>query len=57
VSAHGKLDIAEYLQMMSAVKSGIVSYSSFVEMAKREHQGQEKISKYGEKIERSGGGV
>jgi len=55
---NGRVEVDEYLQMMSAVKSGIVSYSSFVEMAKREHQDKEKErSKYGQKMERSGGGV
>jgi len=57
---HGTLELPEYLQMMSAVKSGAVSHSSFIEMAKREHQEQKTNSdstKYGEKMERSGGGL
>ena len=30
--------VYSFVQMMSAVKSGAVSHSSFIEMAKREHQ-------------------
>jgi len=57
---NGQVEVDEYLQMMSAVKSGAVSHSSFIEMAKREHQEQKTNSdttKYGERMERSGGGL
>jgi len=53
VETHGSLDLAEFLQMMSAIKSGTVSHSRFAKMAEMDY----KAKKYGEHMERSGGGV
>jgi len=39
--------------MMSAIKSGTVSHSRFAKMAEMDY----KAKKYGEHMERSGGGV
>lgn len=50
---NGQVEVEEYLQMMSAVKSGTVSHSRFAKIA----EGEYKPHKYGEKMERSGGGV
>jgi len=50
---NGKVEVEEYLQMMSAIKSGAVSHSRFAKMAERDF----KAGKYGERMERSGGGV
>jgi len=48
---NGQVELDEYLQMMSAIKSGAVSHSRFAKMAEMDYK------KYGEKMERSGGGV
>lgn len=53
LETHGSLDLPEFLQMMSAIKSGTVSHSRFAKMAERDYQAKT----YGEKMERSGGGV
>jgi len=53
VDTHGSVDMPEFLQMMSAVKSGTVSHSRFAKMAERDYQAKT----YGERMERSGGGV
>jgi len=53
VETHGSLDLPEFLQMMSAIKSGTVSHSRFAKMAEMDY----KAKKYGEHMERSGGGV
>jgi len=50
---NGQVEVEEYLQMMSAVKSGRVSHSRFAKIA----EGEYKPTKYGERMERSGGGV
>lgn len=48
---NGQVELDEYLQMMSAIKSGAVSHSRFAKMAEMDYK------KYGEKMERSGGGL
>jgi len=53
MDTHGRFELAEFLQMMSAIKSGVVSHSRFAKMAERDF----KATKYGERMERSGGGV
>jgi len=50
---NGQVEVEEYLQIMSAIKSGAVSHSRFAKMAERDF----KMGKYGERMERSGGGV
>jgi len=50
---NGQVEIEEYLQMMSAIKSGTVSHSRFAKLV----DGEFKPVKYGEKMERSGGGL
>jgi len=50
---NGQVEVDEYLQMMSAIKSGTVSHSRFAKMAEMDY----KAKKYGEHMERSGGGV
>jgi len=50
---NGQVEVEEYLQMMSAIKSGTVSHSRFAKMAEMDY----KAKKYGEHMERSGGGV
>lgn len=50
---NGQVEMEEYLQMMSAIKSGTISHSRFAQMAERDYKEQ----RYGEKMERSGGGV
>ncbi|XP_050530673.1 glycerol-3-phosphate dehydrogenase, mitochondrial [Daktulosphaira vitifoliae] len=52
---NGQVELDEYLQMMSAIKSGHITYSRFATMAALEeqaHNTQNKIS-----VERSGGGL
>jgi len=53
MDTHARFELAEFLQMMSAIKSGVVSHSRFAKMAERDF----KATKYGERMERSGGGV
>ncbi|XP_026314503.1 glycerol-3-phosphate dehydrogenase, mitochondrial isoform X1 [Hyposmocoma kahamanoa] len=55
---NGQVELDEYLQMMSAVKSGHVAYSRFARMAEmeEEHHEQEKLKKK-ISVERSGGGL
>jgi len=50
---NGQVEVEEYLQMMSAIKSGTISHSRFAKMAEMDY----KAKKYGEHMERSGGGV
>jgi len=50
---NGQVEVEEYLQMMSAIKSGAVSHSRFAKMVEKDF----KATKYGEHMERSGGGV
>jgi len=50
---NGQVEVEEYLQMMSALKSGTISYSRFSKIA----EGEYKPQRYGERMERSGGGV
>ncbi|XP_063708080.1 glycerol-3-phosphate dehydrogenase, mitochondrial isoform X2 [Culicoides brevitarsis] len=55
---NGQVEIDEYLQMMSAIKSGAVAYSRFARMAELEEQQHEKDkSKTKISVERSGGGL
>lgn len=55
---NGQVELDEYLQMMSAIKSGAVTYSRFAVMAEIEEELHEK-AKLANKIsvERSGGGL
>lgn len=52
---NGQVELDEYLQMMSAIKSGHVTYSRFAKMAEMEEAVQEKAIKISP--ERSGGGL
>ncbi|XP_045470532.1 glycerol-3-phosphate dehydrogenase, mitochondrial isoform X2 [Harmonia axyridis] len=55
---NGQLELADYLQMMSAIKSGHVTYSRFARMAEleeAEHERQKLKKKIS--VERSGGGL
>ncbi|XP_066143911.1 glycerol-3-phosphate dehydrogenase, mitochondrial isoform X1 [Euwallacea fornicatus] len=55
---NGQVELDEYLQMMSAIKSGHVTYSRFARMAELEEQKHEKdILKKKISVERSGGGL
>lgn len=58
VTYHGQLELQDYLQMMSAIKSGHVAYSRFARMAEmeEEHHEQEMLKKQ-ISVERSGGGL
>ncbi|KAK7792577.1 hypothetical protein R5R35_008671 [Gryllus longicercus] len=53
---NGQVELDEYLQMMSAIKSGHVAYSRFARMAEMEEAHYEKIKKK-ITVERSGGGL
>lgn len=55
---NGQVELDEYLQMMSAIKSGHVTYSRFARMAELEEQKheREKLKKQ-ISVERSGGGL
>ncbi|XP_076253715.1 glycerophosphate oxidase 1 isoform X2 [Rhynchophorus ferrugineus] len=58
VTFNGQLEMADYLQMMSAIKSGHVTYSRFARMAELEEQQHEKeLLKKKISVERSGGGL
>ncbi|XP_041980743.1 glycerol-3-phosphate dehydrogenase, mitochondrial isoform X2 [Aricia agestis] len=58
VTYHGQLELQDYLQMMSAIKSGHVAYSRFARMAEMEEAHHEKESlKKQITVERSGGGL
>jgi len=46
---NGQVELDEYLQLMSAIKSGVISHSRFAQIA------DEKS--YGQRMERSGGGI
>lgn len=50
---NGQIELEEYLQLMSAIKSGAVTHSRFAQMAE-DHSND---LKYGVKMERSGGGI
>ncbi|KAH1001728.1 hypothetical protein HUJ04_005707 [Dendroctonus ponderosae] len=55
---NGQVELDEYLQMMSAIKSGHVTYSRFARMAELEEQKHEKDQlKKKIPVERSGGGL
>ncbi|KAJ8918450.1 hypothetical protein NQ315_008147 [Exocentrus adspersus] len=55
---NGQVELDEYLQMMSAIKSGHVTYSRFARMAELEEQKHEKeMFKNKISVERSGGGL
>ncbi|XP_039279443.1 glycerol-3-phosphate dehydrogenase, mitochondrial isoform X3 [Nilaparvata lugens] len=55
---NGQVELDEYLQMMSAIKSGHVAYSRFARMAEMEHEKHEKDSLTKKiTVERSGGGL
>nr|CAD7395481.1 unnamed protein product [Timema poppensis] len=55
---NGQVELDEYLQMMSAIKSGHVAYSRFARMAEMEEEQHEKeLLKKKITIERSGGGL
>ncbi|XP_077281333.1 glycerophosphate oxidase 1 isoform X3 [Temnothorax americanus] len=55
---NGQVELDEYLQMMSAIKSGHVAYSRFARMAEMEEAQHEKeILKKQITVERSGGGL
>lgn len=55
---HGKIELADYIKMMSAIKSGHVTYSRFARMAEmeEEHHERERLKKQ-ISVERSGGGL
>ncbi|XP_044743411.1 glycerol-3-phosphate dehydrogenase, mitochondrial isoform X1 [Chrysoperla carnea] len=55
---NGQVELDEYLQMMSAIKSGHVAYSRFAKMAEMEEEHHEKeMLKKQISVERSGGGL
>ncbi|XP_011881595.1 PREDICTED: glycerol-3-phosphate dehydrogenase, mitochondrial isoform X1 [Vollenhovia emeryi] len=55
---NGQVELDEYLQMMSAIKSGHVAYSRFARMAEMEEAQHEKETlKKQISVERSGGGL
>ncbi|CAH0748616.1 unnamed protein product [Diatraea saccharalis] len=55
---NGQVELDEYLQMMSAIKSGHVAYSRFARMAEMEEEHHEKEAlKKKITVERSGGGL
>lgn len=55
---NGQVELDEYLQMMSAIKSGHVAYSRFAKMAEMEEEKHEKeMLKKKISVERSGGGL
>ncbi|XP_011154652.1 glycerol-3-phosphate dehydrogenase, mitochondrial [Harpegnathos saltator] len=55
---NGQVELDEYLQMMSAIKSGHVAYSRFARMAEMEEAQHEKEKlKKQISVERSGGGL
>ncbi|XP_012527204.1 glycerol-3-phosphate dehydrogenase, mitochondrial isoform X1 [Monomorium pharaonis] len=55
---NGQVELDEYLQMMSAIKSGHVAYSRFARMAEMEEaQHEQDMLKKQISVERSGGGL
>ena len=46
---NGQVELDEYLQLMSAVKSGAITNSRFLQLADE--------NAYGNRMERSGGGI
>lgn len=55
---NGQVELDEYLQMMSAIKSGHITYSRFARMAELEEEKHEKEAlKKGISVDRSGGGL
>ncbi|KAK5645639.1 hypothetical protein RI129_004103 [Pyrocoelia pectoralis] len=55
---NGQVELDEYLQMMSAIKSGHVAYSRFARMAEMEEEKHEReMLKKKISVERSGGGL
>ncbi|XP_044013330.1 glycerol-3-phosphate dehydrogenase, mitochondrial isoform X2 [Aphidius gifuensis] len=58
LSYNGQMELQDYLQMMSAIKSGHVAYSRFARMAEMEEAQHEKdVLKKKITVERSGGGL
>ncbi|XP_011159595.2 glycerol-3-phosphate dehydrogenase, mitochondrial isoform X2 [Solenopsis invicta] len=58
VAYNGQMELQDYLQMMSAIKSGHVAYSRFARMAEMEEAQHEKdMLKKQISVERSGGGL
>lgn len=57
---NGQVELDEYLQMMSAIKSGHVTYSRFsrlAEMGEEQHEHEQEVLKKQISVERSGGGL
>ncbi|XP_073847461.1 glycerophosphate oxidase 1 [Musca autumnalis] len=55
---NGQVELDEYLQMMSAIKTGAVAYSRFARLAEMEDQKQEaQALKQKISVDRSGGGL
>ncbi|XP_067629002.1 glycerol-3-phosphate dehydrogenase, mitochondrial isoform X2 [Eurosta solidaginis] len=55
---NGQVELDEYLQMMSAIKTGDVAYSRFARMAEMEEQKHEAAQlKHKISVDRSGGGL
>uniref|UniRef100_A0A1B6E7D0 Glycerol-3-phosphate dehydrogenase n=1 Tax=Clastoptera arizonana TaxID=38151 RepID=A0A1B6E7D0_9HEMI len=55
---NSEVRLEDYIQMMSAIKSGHVAYSRFAKMAEMEHEQHEKdVLKKQISVERSGGGL
>uniref|UniRef100_A0A224XFK6 Glycerol-3-phosphate dehydrogenase n=1 Tax=Panstrongylus lignarius TaxID=156445 RepID=A0A224XFK6_9HEMI len=55
---NGQVELEEYLQMMSAIKSGHVTYSRFAKMAEMEQEAFDKKSLQTKiSVDRSGGGL
>ncbi|KAK9746941.1 EF-hand domain pair [Popillia japonica] len=55
---NGQVELDEYLQMMSAIKSGHVAYSRFARMAEMEEaRHEQELLKKQISVERSGGGL
>ncbi|KAI4465040.1 glycerol-3-phosphate dehydrogenase [Holotrichia oblita] len=55
---NGQVELDEYLQMMSAIKSGHVTYSRFARMAEMEEaRHEQELLKKQISVERSGGGL
>nr|XP_040580448.1 probable glycerol-3-phosphate dehydrogenase, mitochondrial [Lepeophtheirus salmonis] len=52
---NGKVELDEYLLMITAIKEGLISHSRLARVAQKEVYTSDH--KYGEKMERSGGGV
>merc|ERR1711981_771759 len=55
VTKNGQVEMDEYLQLMSAIKTGRVAHSRFDQLA--EHTASVQSNAYSGKMERSGGGI